>query len=1596
MNNSISLLLSHLLLTIAATLTTTLAYAGVSLPNGTVNEYVEDMRVKALGGDVVIDRQYFEGRWAINQSWKPAVYSGIPQVTGSCTAYPIIKVREREYTGDGTAWILENRYTIRAQDYFAGSDCQANRIQTLRWQDRSTGQWMEYQRADITQLQYQLVRYGDRNNNTVTLDYNENLSTTPNDIADASTITNLSAGKLKYVRDTNNSNNNVLYTFIYTGEQLTEIQDNPSIIAGNTAAPRSVKYAYGNTTYKGQSYAVINQVTDVLGNITRYGITNGELTQITDAQSTPAQPRIQSYLYTAGRVTKYTDALGHITTYKYDYDKNKQQFYVRIDSPAASNTSTDHLITENWYDKSGLLIRRDLNGKTDYIKSETDTVARSYVQTDAAGRQTIITKDEYNNIIKMQYPDGSLTSATYSSTHGGMLTQTDELGITTKYDYDIRGNLIKTTEALGQPEQRVTEYIVNSQGQITSMTRKGSTVTLPSGPINGSQTVTTPDATWQFQYNALDHITQVTSPEGQVYAYEYNLRGDLLSYTNARMHKTQYEVDAAGQLTKVTSALNHTVSYTYDKVGNLTGYVDEKGKAIQAAYDARNRHILTTSQVGGIYQTQYDALGMPVNEIDEDGRSTQAKFDSLTRISEVIDGLGNKTQFQYPETSSARISQMHSQPSAIKFPTYTEQYQYDEFGQQVQQTLLNPSSSDPASVEGLVNSTKYDKRGLVIEKTDAEGKTNFTSYDALGRVVKFTNSLGHDLKVVWDTQDNIIQIEDYRGKASQFEYDKTSRITKQILPLGQVTSYTYDAEDNVVSIADSVGNVIAYEYDELNRIVKAQVDSSAATPANASPNLIYTYAYDEAGNLTQWSDGIHGSTFTYDDAGWLLSETTNYGNSISLAYSYTYTPAGYKKTFTYPDSTTVTYNYTAHGELDQLTIPGEGSMSVNAFKWVAPQQVTLPGGTTSELSYDGLLSLTGLKVKSPGQQTLLELINQYGKLREVKSSTITDTQNASSSTVNTQYTYDAEQQLIQATRDTGGFFGTSTETFSLDAAGNRIAHSAVSGAWTYNDNNQLTQRGTGSNATSYEYDDNGNLTKRTVGTSGAANTITQFKYDALGRLTEVQDGENASVASYTYDYLDNRLSKTLYSDAQGNTLSSPQTTYYLYSDEGLIAEADSAGNITTQYGWKPDGIWGTDPLFIKTSISTTENGNTTTQTGYAYFHNNQMGTPLRATDKAGQVVWRMDIDSFGAATIPTDNKLTSNLRLAGQYQDAETGLHYNTRRYYDPSIGRYITQDPLGYAGGFNLYNYANGDAINQMDPTGEIVWVPIFIAVVEIVAVIDRIYSVYHALECRDWTELIPYHRVISKVKWIKRMRGVDGPGKPPYPKTPPKTPEPNCPTNSFSADTLVHTQDAQGDATLKAIADIKVGDKVLANSEWKADADSLSYETVNDIYGSHKSQTIVYVTLEDGNTITATEGHPFKTPDGWRDAVLLKKGGKLLLKGEQPATIAQIRTEQKTITVYNLEVANAHTFYVGEEGVLVHNAKYCGSYKESNKGADWARKVFDRITKGKSTSPRSGTRVGHDAKGRPVNMHESSTQDGRPTVEIGNNRNPVAKHRY
>ncbi|RWX50746.1 RHS repeat-associated core domain-containing protein [Candidatus Electrothrix marina] len=114
-----------------------------------------------------------------------------------------------------------------------------------------------------------------------------------------------------------------------------------------------------------------------------------------------------------------------------------------------------------------------------------------------------------------------------------------------------------------------------------------------------------------------------------------------------------------------------------------------------------------------------------------------------------------------------------------------------------------------------------------------------------------------------------------------------------------------------------------------------------------------------------------------------------------------------------------------------------------------------------------------------------------------------------------------------------------------------------------------------------------------------------------------------------------------------------------------------------------------------------------TQAGVYYVISDHLGTPQQIVDATGTVVWKAAFLPFGKAQVLTET-ITNNIRFPGQYFDTETGLHYNWNRYYDPDTGRYLTPDPIGLAGGLNLFAYVQNDPVNWIDPFGLSRWYPV------------------------------------------------------------------------------------------------------------------------------------------------------------------------------------------------------------------------------------------------------------------------------------------------
>ena len=249
------------------------------------------------------------------------------------------------------------------------------------------------------------------------------------------------------------------------------------------------------------------------------------------------------------------------------------------------------------------------------------------------------------------------------------------------------------------------------------------------------------------------------------------------------------------------------------------------------------------------------------------------------------------------------------------------------------------------------------------------------------------------------------------------------------------------------------------------------------------------------------------------------------------------------------------------------------------------------------------------------------------------------------------YTRDAAGQVTAVTGIEEPVATSATETFTIDPASNRMTAAGTAAA---------------------TYDASGNLT------SDGVRTLT---WDALGRLVKVE--QNGTVtATYGYDSQNRRIRKTV----------GGRTVYYHYDlDNQLIAETLADGTTLREYVYL-DG----EPLALRAYE---------TNPGLYYYLNDHLATPQQLVKPDGTVVWKAAYLPYGQAQVRTAT-VTNNLRFPGQYFDAETGLHYNWHRFYDPATGRYLSADPIGLEGGMNLYAYVQGNPINRIDPYGLVEWV--------------------------------------------------------------------------------------------------------------------------------------------------------------------------------------------------------------------------------------------------------------------------------------------------
>ncbi len=318
-------------------------------------------------------------------------------------------------------------------------------------------------------------------------------------------------------------------------------------------------------------------------------------------------------------------------------------------------------------------------------------------------------------------------------------------------------------------------------------------------------------------------------------------------------------------------------------------------------------------------------------------------------------------------------------------------------------------------------------------------------------------------------------------------------------------------------------------------------------------------------------------------------------------------------------------------------------------------QMTRPNGLKSVYAYDNLSRLQSVLHQS-GSTTL-----------DGASYTVDNAGNRTSKTdqlagVTSNYTYDPLYELTQVTQA-----ATTTESYTYDAVGNRLSSLGVS-PYSNNTSNELTSMP----GTNYTYDNNGNVLTSTSGSN-----TTSYTWDFQNRLTSVTLPGSGGTVSFKYDPYGHRIYKS----------SSAGTSIYAYDGDNLIEETNAAGTAVARYEQTADSL--DEPLAMLRGGAT------------SYYHADGLGSITSLSNSSGGIAQSYTFDSFGNLTA-SSGSLTNPFRYTGREFDPETSLYYYRARYYGPTTGRFISEDPAGFSSdSLNFYDYVSNNPIVFSDPSG-------------------------------------------------------------------------------------------------------------------------------------------------------------------------------------------------------------------------------------------------------------------------------------------------------
>lgn len=1099
-------------------------------------------------------------------------------------------------------------------------------------------------------------------------------------------------------------------------------------------------------TYDPANPTQVKTMTDARGRVFTYTYSalTGQLATVyadVDRSGVRMNLLIASYQYDlAGRLMSESDASGRVTEYTYTDDDLVKRIVRKNVGNTNNYTKRDVEMWRGTYDGRGKITSETVGGSrtTTYFY---DSEGRLQSQTlDPAGvnRTTTYTRDPQGRVTAVSVTDGTHTeSVRYTvDAAGNPLTATVENGatdLTTTFTRDqnelITSTISPRSTASSTPNNGATSIGYDSLGRVSTVTGPLISTAQPTSltAFTGI-TRTNERAVETFGYDAFGNITHVEDASGNVTAMAYDAAGHLIETASAAYtapgapspvtaHTTRTYSPAGDMLTE-TDPRDSTTSFTYDIAGNNTRIertVPTGGhRTTIMGYTPANDLSAIVDARGAGHGLYYDELGRvnlstvyPLEEGGGDGGITVTNYrdyDDAGNLTDTwLDGLyaknGYHTRYQYNGAGelTARWNPGVENPTrytrdvAGRVLTETRpdgviaEHVYDPAGRETSTTRVGTDGSR------LTTSYTYDRDGNLLTTQHPNGQTQTWTYDLAGNLKTLTEQVtATSTRVVqldYDVANRVVRTLDARNSATWNTYNVWGLLEKRIEPSTTAQSaladrswaYAYDVDGQVRAEMAPGGASRTFIYDQTGQLTSLD----ATDPAHPDAAVSHQYGHSNAGDLTSVDAPGGVAHYTWGSVGQLLTvrgPTTNadftYRDNLlpSARFDHNFlSPEGF------PHSTTYTFDNSGRptGVIDYQNRHNDsvrrtfdfttGRPAADTFT-VAPPSTSPQTVSTVTYGYDAMGRRSTDTTKNSSGSVVTETAYTHDAVDNITARTVT----GSPLTGGDAYQYDLASRLTAwtPTAPAGGSVRPTT-AYTWDANDNRTSSSdgSTTQTWTYDQRNRTTS---------------------TASTAAGNTTTTPVASDPRGNITSIGS------RPLTYDAVDELLSDG--------------TTTYQYDGLGR----PTLRNGTDELHYDP---YDTDPVATVPATGTTETSTSPFPDAPTITRN--MGTgavgailtnthtdSTRLINSAGTTTTAVAYTPFGQRLAGSSASGTGTYRgFQGDWTDPTTGTVRMGARWYDPTLGTFLTRDtltlPLNTAGSMNRYTYGNGNPVSTVDPTG-------------------------------------------------------------------------------------------------------------------------------------------------------------------------------------------------------------------------------------------------------------------------------------------------------